>query len=69
MRTRVYIGKLKGNQASSFSLNRNKSSFGAFEEKGWGIFLFEKMRGGVHGQLILLEFKKAEYIATQLTSG
>lgn len=34
VRTRIYIGKLKRNQASSFSLNRNKSSFGAFEEKG-----------------------------------
>lgn len=55
MRTSVYIGKLKGNQASSFSLNRNKSSLGAFGEKGGG---FEKRSwGGASGQLTLLECK------------
>lgn len=45
VRTSVYIGKLKGNQASSFSLNRNKSSFGAFGEKGEGGGLKRKREG------------------------
>ena len=34
VRTCIYIGKLKGNQASSFSLNRHQSCFGACAEKG-----------------------------------
>lgn len=36
VRTWVYIGKLKGNQASGFSLNRNKSCFGEFVKEGQG---------------------------------
>lgn len=36
VRTHVYIGKLKGNQASNISLNRNKSGIGALREKGGG---------------------------------
>lgn len=50
VRTSVYIGKLKGNQASSFSLKRNKSSF-------LGQGGVERKREGINGQLTLLECK------------
>lgn len=51
VRTSVYTGKLKGNQVSRISPNRNKIGF---RGKGWGRL---KGEGGVNAQLILQECK------------
>ncbi len=47
VRTSVYIGKLKGNHVSRFSLNRNKSCLGASGEQGGGAGGGLKGRGEV----------------------
>lgn len=64
VRTWVYIGKLKGNQASGFSLNRNKSCFGEFGRKknkntwGGGRVCTEKIKSLVNGWLAIMETKE-----------